>query len=87
MKIYSHSKVNQKTIDYKKKFINDTINKIRKGTASSTDIATACDMITWLWKWKVIDREESGRLADMISDAMEGKDPECYTTDNYFKGE
>ena len=86
MKIYSHSKVSQHAIDYKKKFINDTINKIRRGTASSTDVSTACNMIDWLWRWKVIDREESGRLADMISDAMEGKDSE-WGDDNYFKGE
>ena len=41
-----------------------------------------------MWKWKVIDREESGRLADLLSDAMEGKYPEddWDNEDNYFKG-
>ena len=41
-----------------------------------SEIDRACNIIEWLWKWKVIDREESGKLADMISDAMEGKDKE-----------
>lgn len=75
MKIYA-GKVSQKTIDYKKKYVYQVAEKVRRGTASMQEIATACDMITWLWKWKVIDREESGRLADIMSDAMEGKYPE-----------
>ena len=73
MKIYSHSKVSQKTIDYKKKYIDTVISKVRRGSASMEEINSACEMIHWLWKWKVIDREESGKLADLISDAMEGK--------------
>lgn len=65
--------ISQKTIDNKLKFINGVIEKIWRGTATSYEIDKACDMITWLWKWKVIDREECGKLADAISDAMEGK--------------
>lgn len=65
--------IKQKTIDNKLKFINDVIEKIKRGTARMPEIDKACDTIHWLWKWKVIDREESGRLADRISDAMEGK--------------
>ena len=66
------AKINQKTIDAKKKFINDVIEKIKKGTAAQYEIDKACDTIYWMYQWKVIDREESGRLADAISDAMEG---------------
>lgn len=66
------AKINQKTIDNKLKFINNVIEKIKRGTATTSEIDRACDTISWLWKWKVIDREESGRLADAISDAMEG---------------
>jgi hypothetical protein len=66
------AKINQKTIDSKLKFINNVIEKIKRGTATTSEIDRACDTISWLWKWKVIDREESGRLADAISDAMEG---------------
>lgn len=53
------------------------------------ELNNACEMVHWLWKWKVIDREESGRLADLLSDAMEGKYPEddWEDEDNYFKGE
>lgn len=65
--------IKQKTIDNKLKFINNVIEKIERGTATIPEIDKACDTITWLWKWKVIDREESGKLADRISDAMEGK--------------
>lgn len=65
--------ISQKAIDKKLKFINYTIRRIRCGTASMSEIDKACNTIAWLWKWKVIDREECGRLADEISDAMEGK--------------
>lgn len=87
MKKYIRTSASSKNIEYKKKFINDTIKKIRRGTATSGDISTACNMIDWLWRWKVIDREESGKLADMISDAMEGKFPEddWDNPDSYFK--
>ena len=70
------SNVSQKTIDTKIRFINNTIEKIKRGTAMTSEIDKACDMIHWLWKWKVIDREESGKLADRISDALEGKEGE-----------
>lgn len=70
------SRISQKTIDAKIKFINNVIEKIKRGTATGVEIDKACDMITWLWKWKVIDREESGKLADRISDALEGKEGE-----------
>lgn len=73
MKIYSHSRVNQKTIDYKLKYVNQVADKVRKGYASMQELNNACEMVHWLWKWKVIDREESGRLADLLSDAMEGR--------------
>ena len=66
--------ISQKTVDQKIKFVNGVIEKIKRGTASTFEINKACDTITWLWKWKVIDREESGKLADAISDAMEGKE-------------
>ena len=72
MKIYS-SKVSQKTIDYKKKYVYQVAEKVRRGSASMQELNEACEMIHWLWKWKVIDREESGKLADMISDAMDSK--------------
>jgi hypothetical protein len=65
--------ISQKTIDTKIRFINGVIEKVKRGTATSYEIVKACDMIAWLWKWKVIDREETGKLADAISDAMEGK--------------
>lgn len=67
------SRINQKTIELKKNYIKNVIDKIKKGTATAPEVSKACDTIHWLWKWKVIDREESGRLADEISDAMEGK--------------
>ena len=70
------SRISQKTIDNKLKFINGVIERIRRGTATSCEIDKACDMISWLWKWKVIDREESCKLADRISDALEGKEGE-----------
>ena len=66
-------KISQKTIDQKIKYINVTVEKIKRGTASVPEIDKACDIVTWLWKWKVIDREECGKLADALSDAMEGK--------------
>ena len=65
--------ISQKTIDQKIKFINVTVEKIKRGTASVPEIDKACDIVTWLWKWKVIDRDECGKLADALSDAMEGK--------------
>jgi hypothetical protein len=65
------SKVSQRTIDYKKKYIENVVNRISRGLASSTEIATACDMVAWLWKWKVIDREECDQLADLLADAMD----------------
>lgn len=68
------SRISQKTIDTKVRFINDVIEKIKHGTAAMSEIDKACDMIHWLWKWKVIDREESCKLADAISDAMEGRE-------------
>ena len=70
------SRISQKTIDTKITFINRVIEKIKRGTATGPEIDKACDTITWLWKWKVIDREESGKLADRISDALEGKEGE-----------
>lgn len=73
MKIYSNSRVNQKTIDYKLKYVNQVADKVRRGSASMQELNNACEMVHWLWKWKVIDREESGRLADLLSDAMEGR--------------
>lgn len=89
MKIYSHSKISQKTIDYKKKYVNNIISKVRRGSASMEELNNACEMIHWLWKWEVIDREESGKLADLISDAMEGKYPEDNWDDEgqFFKEE
>jgi len=90
MKIYS-SKISQKTIDYKLKYVNDVAAKVRRGYATTQELNNACEMVYWLWKWKVIDREESGRLADLLSDAMEGKYPEGDVDwddeSNYFKGE
>ena len=65
--------ISQKTIDQKIKYINVTVEKIKRGTASVPEIDKACDIVTWLWKWKVIDRDECGKLADALSDAMEGK--------------
>ena len=65
--------ISQKTIDNKLKFINNVIEKIKRGTATISEIDKACDTIAWLWKWKVIDREECGKLADRISDAMKGE--------------
>lgn len=70
------SKISQKTINSKKEFVFTVIEKIKKGTVTMNEIDRACNIIEWLWKWKVIDRDESGKLADMISDAMEGKDRE-----------
>ena len=70
------SKISQKTINSKKEFVFTVIEKIKRGTVTMSEIDGACNIIEWLWKWKVIDREESGKLADMISDAMEGKDRE-----------
>ena len=64
--------ISQKIINQKKQYIKTVIEKIRKGTAAQYEIENACDMIYWLHKWKIIDREESGRLADEISDTMEG---------------
>lgn len=70
------SKISQKTINSKKEFVFTVIEKIKKGTVTMSEIDRACNIIEWLWKWKVIDRDESGKMADMISDAMEGKDKE-----------
>lgn len=66
-------RISQKTIDNKIKYVNITVEKIKRGTASIPEIDKACDIVTWLWKWKVIDRDECGKLADALSDAMEGK--------------
>jgi hypothetical protein len=66
-------RISQKTIDNKIKYVNNTVEKIKRGTASIPEIDKACDIVSWLWKWKVIDRDECGKLADMLSDAMEGK--------------
>ena len=66
-------RISQKTIDNKIKYVNITVEKIKHGTASVPEIDKACDIVTWLWKWKVIDRDECGKLADALSDAMEGK--------------
>lgn len=66
-------RISQKTIDNKIKYVNITVEKIKRGTASVPEIDKACDIVTWLWKWKVIDRDECGKLADALSDAMEGK--------------
>lgn len=70
------SRISQKTINSKKEFVFTVIEKIKRGTVTMSEIDRACNIIEWLWKWKVIDRDESGKLADMISDAMEGKDKE-----------
>lgn len=88
MKIYA-GRISQKTIDYKLKYVNTVAAKVRRGAASMQELNNACEMVAWLWKWKVIDREESGRLADLLSDAMEGKYPEDDWEDEsaYFKGE
>lgn len=67
-------RISQKTIDNKIKYVNNTVEKIKRGTASIPEIDKACDIVTWLWKWKVIDRDECGKLADALSDAMEGKE-------------
>lgn len=70
MKIYS-SRISQKTIDYKKNYVYQIVDKVKRGTATSAEISSACDAVYWLWKWKVIDRVESDKLADMLADAME----------------
>lgn len=70
MKIYS-SKINQKTVDRKKDYVYRIVDKVKRGIATSAEISSACDTVYWLWKWKVIDRAESDRLADMLTDAMD----------------
>lgn len=87
MKKYIRASIKPERIEYKKNYINSVIKKIHNGSASMQEMDTACDMIYWLWKWKVIDREESGKLADLISDAMEGKYPDGSDAEyNYFEG-
>jgi len=68
--------ISQKTIDQKLKFINNTIEKIKRGTATTPEVDKACDIIYWLYKWNVIDRDKSCELAEKIADAMEGKPDE-----------
>lgn len=62
--------ISQKAIDQKIKFVNNTIEKIKCGTACESEISKACDTVYWLWKWKCIDRKKSGELADAITDAL-----------------
>ena len=70
MKIYS-SKISQKTIDYKKNYVYQIVDKVKRGIATPAEISSACDTVYWLWKWKIIDKQESDMLADMLTDAME----------------
>lgn len=86
MKRYIRSSVGSKNIEYKKKYINDIIKKIRNGSASPSETATAVDMITWLWKWKHIDEATKNDLCDRITNAMAGIEDEADWNDesNYF---
>lgn len=92
MKRYINSaSISPERIASKKKFINDIIKKIRRGTASVAEIDRACESVVWLWKWKHIDAATKDELCDRLSNAMEGIDDEPFPDwddeSAYFKGE
>lgn len=72
MKKYIRSSIKPERIESKKKFINQVVDKIRRGNASVDEISKACDSVVWLWKWKHIDDATKDELCDKLSDAMEG---------------
>ena len=74
MKKYIRTSIKPERIESKKKFINQVVDRIRKGTASTEEISRACDSVVWLWKWKHIDRETMENLCDKLTNAMDGVD-------------
>ena len=86
MKKYVRSSISPSRVETKKKFIQDVISKIRRGTASMNEIDRACDSVVWLWKWKHIDEETKNALCDKLTNAMSGIDEEIDMNDesNYF---
>ena len=74
MKRYIRSSIKPEKLEFKKKYIDQVIDKIRKGTASIGDISKACDSVVWLWRWKHIDSETKDRLCDKLINAMDGVD-------------
>lgn len=63
-------------VEAKKKFVDQIVNKICKGTASIAEIDRACESVVWLWKWKHIDDETKNLLCDKLTNAMNGVDDE-----------
>lgn len=74
MKKYIRTSIKPERIESKKKFINQIVDKIHKGTASIEEISRACDSVVWLWKWKHIDRATMENLCDKLTNAMDGVD-------------
>lgn len=74
MKKYIRTSIKPERIESKKKFINQVVGRIRKGTASTEEISRACDSVVWLWKWKHIDRATMENLCDKLTNAMDGVD-------------
>lgn len=91
MKRYVRSSINPQRIESKKKFIQEIITKIRRGTASTAEIDRACESVVWLWKWKHIDDATKDELCDKLTNAMEGIDdeplPDWNDESAYFRGE
>ena len=89
MKKYIRASIKPERIESKKKYINQVVDKIRRGTASSEEISKACDSVVWLWKWKHIDDATKDTLCDELINAMGGIDDEADWNDesNYFRGE
>lgn len=76
MKKYVRTSISPERIASKKKFIQYVITKIRKGTASISEIDKACESVVWLWRWKHIDDATKDELCDKLTNAMEGIDDE-----------
>lgn len=74
MKKYIRTSIKPERIESKKRFINQVVDRIRKGAASTEEISQACDSVVWLWKWKHIDRETMENLCDKLTNAMDGVD-------------
>ena len=91
MKRYVRSSISPQRIESKKKFIQEIITKIRRGTASTAEIDRACESVVWLWKWKHIDDATKDALCDKLTNAMEGIDdeplPDWNDESAYFRGE
>lgn len=72
MKKYIRTSIKPERIESKKKFINQVIDRIHRGTATTQDIDKACDSVVWLWKWKHIDDATKDDLCTKLTNALDG---------------